>query len=171
MWNETTRRKYAPQQGWLCKRFNRSRVSVNFASTSSPEFGWQALQVEPSSNTKCNLLYAFRAEFNGGCLPRKDFPPASTVRYYFYRWRDAKILEKINNTLVESVRIVNNKDPKATVAIIDSQSVKTTSGGIVGYDAGKKNQGSQTANRYGFAGVSFACRCAFCSDSRPRRWA
>ena len=32
-------------------------------------------------------------------LPR-DFPPVSTVRYYFYRWRDDGLLAEINRALV-----------------------------------------------------------------------
>ena len=140
MWNETTRRKYARNKGGYASDLTEAEYRLI-----SPLLPPRSSVGRPCKWNHHQILNAIFYMLSGGVqwrlLPRKDFPPASTVRYYFYRWRDAKILEKINNTLVESVRMVNNKDPKATVAIIDSQSVKTTSGGIVGYDAGKKIKG------------------------------
>jgi len=72
----------------------------------------------------------------------KDFPPFTTVQYYFYRMRDVGLLDVINEALVSASRLVTGRDAEPTAAIIDSQSVKTCeSGGISGFDAGKKIKG------------------------------
>ncbi|MCS3452300.1 MULTISPECIES: IS5 family transposase [Bradyrhizobium] len=80
-----------------------------------------------------------------GCqwaLLPKDFPPFTTVQYYFYGLRDSGVLDLINDALVEIARRLAGREPQPTAAIIDSQSVKMTeSGGPRGFDAGKKIKG------------------------------
>lgn len=81
----------------------------------------------------------------GGCpwrmLP-EDFPPASTVRGYFYSWRNDGLWLTINHVLVMSPRELESRETSPKAGVIDSQRVKTTeSGGVRGYDAGKKVKG------------------------------
>ena len=80
-----------------------------------------------------------------GCawsLLPKDFPPVSTVRYYFYRWRDDGLLAEINRKLVAAARHAAGRDAQPTAGVIDSQSVKTSENtSLSGFDAGKRIKG------------------------------
>lgn len=87
------------------------------------------------------ILFLVRTGCQWRMLP-KSFPNWNTVYGVFRRWRDGGIWQRIHDRLREKVRKASGKKSTPTVAIVDSQSVRTAEGGEErGYDAGKKITG------------------------------
>ena len=83
-----------------------------------------------------------------GCQWRNlpiDFPKWKAVSMFFYRAKKNGAWEKAQRMLVKKIRTQKGKNEEPTYALIDSQSVKTTSANDNrGYDGGKNKRTKAT---------------------------
>lgn len=87
------------------------------------------------------LCYMTKTGCHWRLLPH-DFPKWYHVAYYYYTWIKDGTLERINDCLRQEIRLELDRDPEPSVAILDSQSVKTVSHGEErGFDTNKKVKG------------------------------
>ena len=87
------------------------------------------------------LLYLVKTGCQWRFLP-KEYGNWKTTYSVFWRWRRAGVWKRLSDGLRERLRLQMNREAQPSVAIIDSQSVKTVQKGRQrGYDAGKKIKG------------------------------
>jgi transposase len=110
----------------------------------------------PAAYPRREIVNALLYIAKNGCTWRNlphDLPPYRMVFRYFRAWQEDGTLTRIHDALRTDVRQQAGRKPKPTVAILDSQTVKTTEqGGPKGYDGGKKNRRSETLPGGGLAG-------------------
>ncbi len=87
------------------------------------------------------ILYVLKTGCPWKMLPH-DFPPYSTVFWYFRQWRKDGTREKLNTVLRERSRVSQGREAQPSAAII-RQPIRPHDGkrGLRGYDAGKKVKG------------------------------
>lgn len=86
------------------------------------------------------ILYVNRTGIAWKYLPH-DFPPKGTTYYYYALWRDEGIFAQLNYKLTGLARVKAGRAAEPTAAIIDTQSVKTSTNPPIetqGTDAAKK---------------------------------
>lgn len=71
------------------------------------------------------IFYVQRTGCQWEMMPH-DLPPYSTVYYYFRKWQRKGNWQKMHDQIREKLRTQLDREPNSTVAIADSQSVKTT---------------------------------------------
>ena len=88
------------------------------------------------------IMYLCRTGAQWRMLPQ-EFPGWSLVYYYFHKWIEAGIWEKIQAFLRKMTRKRQGKDECPSMAIVDSQSIKNSEWGIPdkGFDGNKKVKG------------------------------
>jgi transposase len=74
------------------------------------------------------VFYILETGCQWRALPR-DLPPRSTVHDYFIRWQCDRTLARLHHELYVQAREQAGKEASPTLAIIDSQSVKSTERG------------------------------------------
>jgi len=97
----------------------------------------------PRRKTVNAIFYVVRTGCSWRQLP-VDFPPWQTVYWYFQRWNAEGAVDRLHDALRDQLRDEADRDPMASAAIVDAQSVKgaDTVGALSrGFDAGKKVNG------------------------------
>ena len=121
-------------------------------ATDLPDNEWQILEplLEPKQKGRprkhglreiCNAIrYGQRTGCQWRLLPN-DFPPWLVVYMTFWRWRNSGLWERIMHELRRRARAKAGRNPDPTLAVIDSQSVKTVQkGGNAGTTAARKQR-------------------------------
>jgi len=118
------------------------------------------------------MLYIARTGCQWRMLP-KSFPNWSTVYGVFWKWRNDGTWQRIHDALRAKARKAVGKKSTPTVAIVDSQSIRTAEGGEErGYDAAKKITGRKRHVAVDTLGLLLAVvvHRADCQDQDGAKW-
>src|SRR5215208_680462 len=119
-------------------RYNRDKLRYP-SDVTEEEWGQLAARIPPARRGGRKRTVNIREVLNGllyvlstGCQWRalpKEFPPRSTIFYYFGRWEADGTLRRIHAALYVRCREQAERAASPTACIIDSQSVKSAEKG------------------------------------------
>lgn len=122
-WNETDREKYAViRERYATDLSDEELALIEPLLPPAKRVGRKPTDGRTILNA---LFYLIRAGCAWRLLP-KCFPPFTTVQNRLHAWRNSGLWKQIVSVLVMAMREAEGKDATPTVAIVDSQSVKTT---------------------------------------------
>jgi transposase len=75
------------------------------------------------------ILYLLRGGLPWRMLP-PCFPPVSTVRRWFYLWRDNGLWQTLNHSLLMATREMHGREASPSAGVIDSQTLAFASSSI-----------------------------------------
>jgi transposase len=113
-----------------------------------PFFAFMRDDAPQCKYTKRELFDGMRFVAKTGCQWRSlpnDFPPLTAVYQKMRRWAFAGIFEDIARDLRILIRILEDRNPQPSAAIMDGRTLQSTpeSGARAGYDGHKKKNGSK----------------------------
>ncbi|MFC7818943.1 transposase [Streptomyces sp. NPDC057367] len=105
------------------------------------------------------ILYVNRAGIPWG-YPPHDFPPYETVYDYYAKWEADGTIQQVHDLLRDKTRQFHGRSVQPTAAVVDAQSVKTSTGVAEtsqGIDAGKKIKGRKRQCEHRHARPGLGC--------------
>jgi len=84
------------------------------------------------------LMYVVKTGYQWRMLP-KEFPNWQLVYYYYRKWVEAEIFDMLLDSLRSKARVSQGQKARATLGIMDSQSVRWGNNrSLMSYDGNKK---------------------------------
>lgn len=126
MWNDETRPRYE-RKG----RYPSDLTDEEWALV-APHLPPPRQKSRRPSPAQRDVLNAMLYVLTTGCQWRqlpKDFPPRSTVHDYFIDWHGDGTLARVHHALYTQARLLEERKATPTLAIVDSQSVKSAEKG------------------------------------------
>lgn len=87
------------------------------------------------------ILYVVKTGCQWRMLPQ-DFPKWELVYYYYRKWVEAEVFDRVLDKLRSRIRLSKGQKPRATLGIMDSQTVRWGNNrSLKSYDGNKKVKG------------------------------